>query len=55
MTVTVTGIDLTDDEQIVAICARDRARQRIPILELPLPVTPPEGEEWIEAYRHWLK
>jgi hypothetical protein len=52
--VTVTGIDLTDDDQIVAICARGRSRQRIPILDLPLPTPLPEGAEWIEAYRHWL-
>jgi hypothetical protein len=52
---TVTGIDLTDDEQIVAVCARGRSRQRIPILDLPLPTPPPGGAEWIEAYRHWWK
>ena len=52
--VTVTGIDLTDDDQIVAICARGRSRQRIPIAGLPLPTPRPEGAEWIEAYRHWL-
>jgi hypothetical protein len=52
--VTVTSIDLTDDDQIVAICARGRSRQRIPILDLPLPTPLPEGAEWIEAYRHWL-
>jgi hypothetical protein len=38
---TVTGIDLSDDEQIVAICARGRWRKRIPILDLPLPTPPP--------------
>jgi hypothetical protein len=52
--VAVTGIDLGDDDQIVAICARGRWRQRIPILDLPLPAPPPGGAEWIEAYRHWL-
>ena len=52
--VTVTHIDLADDEQIVAVCARGRSRQRVPILDLPLP-TPPRGAEWIEAYRHWWK
>jgi hypothetical protein len=53
--VTVTGLDLTEDEQITAICKRDRAKQRIPILDLPLPTPPPEGVEWIAAYRHWVK
>jgi Calcium binding len=52
--VTVTGIDLGDDDQIVAICARSGWRQRIPILDLPLPAPAPSGAEWIEAYRHWL-
>jgi hypothetical protein len=51
--VTVTGIDLTDDDQIVAICARGRSRQRIPIAGLPFPTPLPEGAEWIEAFRHW--
>jgi hypothetical protein len=55
MTVTVTGIDLTDTDQIVAICQRDGHRQTIPILDLPLPSPPPDGAEWIEAYRRWLR
>ena len=53
--VTVTRIDLTDDEQIAAVCTRGKSRQRIPILDLPLPTPPPAGAEWIEAYRHWWK
>ena len=51
--VTVTGVDLTDDEQITAICTRGRSKQRIAILDLPLPTPPPEGAEWIAAYRRW--
>ncbi|HEV2782661.1 MAG TPA: calcium-binding protein [Actinophytocola sp.] len=53
--VSVTKIDLTADEQIVAVCVRGRSRQRIPILDLPLPTPPPEGAEWIEAYRVWVR
>ncbi|MGH7502883.1 MAG: calcium-binding protein [Longimicrobiales bacterium] len=53
--VTVERIDLTDDEQIVAICSRDRLRQRISILDLPLPTPVPAGAEWIEAYRAWVR
>lgn len=53
--VAVEGIEMTDDEQIVAVCARGRSRQRIPILELPLPTTPPEGVDWIMAFRHWAR
>jgi hypothetical protein len=55
MTVTVTGINLSDTDQIVAICQRDGHRQTIPILDLPLPSPPPDGAEWIEAYRRWLR
>ena len=53
-TATVERIDMKADEQIVAICRRGRARQAIPILELPLPTPRPAGAEWIEAYRHWI-
>ena len=53
--VTVAGIDLTDDEQIMAVCARDRSTQRIRILDLPLPTPQPDGAEWIAAYRRWVK
>ena len=48
----VERVDLTDSG-IVAICARGTHRQAIPILDLPLPVPPPPGSEWIAAYRHW--
>jgi hypothetical protein len=52
--VTVERVDLNKADQIVAICSRGRDRQRLPILDLPLPNPPPEGADWIEAYRHWL-
>lgn len=53
MIVMVEAVDMTDDEEIVAMCVRDRWRQPIRIIELPLPDPPPEGAEWIEAYRRW--
>ncbi|HET9254403.1 MAG TPA: hypothetical protein VFO16_04265 [Pseudonocardiaceae bacterium] len=53
--VTVTGVDMGDDDQIVAICVRGGRRQRVPILDLPLPSPPPDGARWIEAYRYWLR
>ena len=53
--VRVERIDLNDAEQIVAICRRERHRQLIPILNLPLPSPPPVGWEWIEAYRYWAR
>ncbi|MEU7615736.1 calcium-binding protein [Micromonospora rifamycinica] len=49
---TVRKIDLTADT-IVAVCARDRHRQRIDLLDLPLPTPAPDGAVWIDAYRHW--
>jgi hypothetical protein len=51
--VTVTKVDITKRDQIVAICLRGKARQAIPILDLPLPAPRPEGAEWIDAYRRW--
>ena len=51
----VERIDLTDADEIVALCARGRTRQAIPILDLPLPEPPPRGAEWIEAYRLWAR
>ena len=53
--VTVERVDMTDDELIVAVCARGRSRQRVPILDLPLPDPRPEGAEWIDAFRRWAR
>jgi hypothetical protein len=53
--VIVEDIDLTDDNDIVAICRKGKSRQRISIRELPLPSPPPEGAQWIAAYRHWRR
>lgn len=52
--VTVEAVDLADSGEIVAVCTRDQVQQAIPILKLPLPAPPPQGAEWIDAYRHWL-
>ena len=51
--VTVERVDLDRREQIVAVCRRGRARQSLPILDLPLPTPLPDGADWIEAYRRW--
>ena len=53
--VTVIGVDLTEAEEIVAICERGHERQPIPLLSLPLPSPPPIGHEWIQALRHWQR
>jgi hypothetical protein len=52
--VTVEAVDIDEDDQIVAICARRSTRQRMPIIDLPLPTPRPAGAEWIDAYRRWL-
>jgi hypothetical protein len=49
---TVEKVDLTRDGRIVAVCQRDGIRQRIEILDLPLPNPAPAGAEWIAAYSH---
>ena len=53
--VTVERIDMTDDEQIVAVCSRGAARQCVPVLDLPLPSPPPGGADWILAFRRWAR
>ena len=53
--VAVERVDMTDDEQIVVVCSRGKSRQRVPILDLPLLSPPPEGAEWIDAYRRWSR
>ena len=53
--VTVEAVDLSDDDQIVAVCTRGKSRQRITILDLPLTKPPPKGAEWIDAYRRWVR
>jgi hypothetical protein len=53
--VTVERIALTDDEQIAAVCSRGKSQQRVPILDLPLPNPPPEGADWIVAFRRWAR
>jgi len=53
--VDVENVDMTLDGQIVAICRRGKTRQKIPILDLPLPTPAPGGVEWIVFYRHWRR
>jgi len=53
MAVIVEGIDITEDDQLVAVCRRDKTKQRISLSDLPLPSPLPKGAEWIVAYRYW--
>ncbi|MFG2047361.1 hypothetical protein ACGFIW_08040 [Micromonospora sp. NPDC048935] len=50
--VTVRKVELAADS-IVAVCLRGRHRQRIDLLDLPLPTPTPDGAAWIDAYRRW--
>lgn len=54
VTVRVEQIRQGPGDHIIAICSRGRARQAVPIVDLPLPSPPPAGAEWINAYRYWL-
>jgi hypothetical protein len=51
----VEKVDLTRDCRIVAVCKRDGVKQRIEILDLPLPKPVPAGAEWIAAYSRWRR
>jgi hypothetical protein len=53
--VTVERVDLTEGDEIVAICKRGSKTLRVPILDLPLPFPPRRGAEWIAAYRYWRR
>ena len=43
--VTVECVDLTQREEIVAVCRRAGVRQTVPIIDLRLPSPPPAGAE----------
>jgi hypothetical protein len=51
--VTVVGVEKSSDFTIAAVYRRGKDKQRIDILDLPLPTPAPEGAEWIDAWRHW--
>jgi hypothetical protein len=53
--VTVVAIERRDANQIVAVCKRGEHKLAVGVVDLPLPSPKPEGAEWIEAYRTWLR
>jgi hypothetical protein len=53
--VTVERIEMNDADELVAVCQFGRKRQRVSVLDLPLPEPRPGGAGWIEAYRRWVK
>jgi hypothetical protein len=50
--VTVERLDLTEGDEIEAICKRGSETIRVPILDLSLSFPPPRRAEWIAAYRY---
>ena len=55
MEITVDRIELTASNEVVAVCRRQGQRQRVPLLDLPLPTPRPAGADWIDAYRRWAR
>lgn len=53
--VTVTAVELTASDEIVAVCRRGHDLLRVALLELPMPDPRPGGAEWVDAYRHWAR
>jgi hypothetical protein len=51
--VKVEKLDVTERNDIVAVCSRGKLRQRVLLLDLPLPTPPPRGSEWIDAFRRF--
>jgi hypothetical protein len=53
--VSVVAVDLNEAGDIVALCTSNRKRQRIRLLDLPLPDPPPSGAQWIGALRRFAR
>jgi hypothetical protein len=51
----VAAVEMDNDGRIKAVCERSGERQRIDLIDLPLPSPPPSGAEWIAAYRRWME
>lgn len=53
--VEVIGVDIRAETCLVAICRRGGSlKLAVPLVDLPLPSSPPAGSEWIAAYRAWI-
>ena len=53
--VVVEKIDLSDADELIAICRRRGKRQKVRLVDLELPVPRPKGAEWVAAYRRWSR
>jgi len=55
---TMVGLELTDDDRLVAVCRMGRSRRRVPLTELAAlaaPVKAPRGSKWLDAYLRWAR
>jgi hypothetical protein len=52
--VSVVAVEIDDDGGLKAVCEHGGERQRIGLIDLPLPSPPPSGTELIAAYRRWV-
>ena len=53
--VVVEKLDLSGADELIAICRRRGRRQKVPLLDLELPVPRPKGAEWVAAYHRWSR
>lgn len=55
--VRVVGFDFGEpyETTVMAVCRRKGKRYKINVTTLEWPGPPPQGAEWIEAYRAWLR
>jgi len=51
--VSVESLDVTERNEIVAVCRHGSQQLRMLLTELPLPSPAPQGSEWVHAYRRW--
>jgi Calcium binding len=53
--VVVEKIDLSDVDELIAMCRRRGKRQKVRLLDLELAVPRPKGAEWVAAYHRWAR
>jgi hypothetical protein len=53
--VVVEKIDLSYEDELIAICRRGGNHQKVRLLDLEMPGSRPKGAEWIAAYRRWSR
>jgi hypothetical protein len=51
----VIAVVMDEGGRIKALCECGGERQRIDLIDLPLPSRLPPGAEWIAAYRRWVE